>query len=104
MRAAAFAGDGEAFDKPARMLNLGYPGGPFVDTCARNRADSGGTRVGPVFCGYEFPAHGLSLVLVIPNNIYIVIGMYTLFRFGKFLGKGWAACGTLGVVVGNAFQ
>ncbi len=25
---------GEAFDKTARMLNLGYPGGPVVDTCA----------------------------------------------------------------------
>jgi N6-L-threonylcarbamoyladenine synthase len=29
---------GEAFDKTARMLNLGYPGGPIVDTCAK-RAD-----------------------------------------------------------------
>jgi N6-L-threonylcarbamoyladenine synthase len=26
---------GEAFDKTARMLNLGYPGGPVVDRCAR---------------------------------------------------------------------
>ncbi|HJW43727.1 MAG TPA: tRNA (adenosine(37)-N6)-threonylcarbamoyltransferase complex transferase subunit TsaD [Geothrix sp.] len=26
---------GEAFDKTARMLNLGYPGGPVVDACAR---------------------------------------------------------------------
>jgi N6-L-threonylcarbamoyladenine synthase len=26
---------GEAFDKTARMLNLGYPGGPIVDDCAR---------------------------------------------------------------------
>ena len=25
---------GEAFDKTARMLNLGYPGGPVVDACA----------------------------------------------------------------------
>ncbi len=25
---------GEAFDKTARMLNLGYPGGPLVDACA----------------------------------------------------------------------
>jgi N6-L-threonylcarbamoyladenine synthase len=25
---------GEAFDKAARMLNLGYPGGPVVDACA----------------------------------------------------------------------
>ena len=27
---------GEAFDKVAKMLNLGYPGGPVVDTRARN--------------------------------------------------------------------
>jgi N6-L-threonylcarbamoyladenine synthase len=26
---------GEAFDKTARMLNLGYPGGPVVDACAQ---------------------------------------------------------------------
>jgi N6-L-threonylcarbamoyladenine synthase len=26
---------GEAFDKTARMLNIGYPGGPIVDTCAK---------------------------------------------------------------------
>lgn len=26
---------GEAFDKTARMLNLGYPGGPIVDSCAK---------------------------------------------------------------------
>ena len=29
---------GEAFDKTARMLNLGYPGGPIVDTCAQRAA------------------------------------------------------------------
>ncbi len=27
---------GEAFDKTARMLNLGYPGGPVVDACAHS--------------------------------------------------------------------
>lgn len=26
---------GEAFDKTARMLNLGYPGGPLVDACSQ---------------------------------------------------------------------
>lgn len=29
---------GEAFDKAARVLNLGYPGGPPVDACARKAA------------------------------------------------------------------
>ncbi len=27
---------GEAFDKTARMLNLGYPGGPVVDACSHS--------------------------------------------------------------------
>jgi N6-L-threonylcarbamoyladenine synthase len=27
---------GEAFDKTAKLLNLGYPGGPIIDTIARN--------------------------------------------------------------------
>lgn len=37
---------GEAFDKTARMLNLGYPGGPIVDTCART-ADRAATPFTP---------------------------------------------------------
>jgi N6-L-threonylcarbamoyladenine synthase len=37
---------GEAFDKTARMLNLGYPGGPVVDTCAR-AADRAGAPFTP---------------------------------------------------------
>lgn len=31
---------GEAFDKAARMLNLGYPGGPVVDACAQTATPS----------------------------------------------------------------
>jgi N6-L-threonylcarbamoyladenine synthase len=31
---------GEAFDKTARMLNLGYPGGPLVDKCAQLAQDA----------------------------------------------------------------
>jgi N6-L-threonylcarbamoyladenine synthase len=31
---------GEAFDKTARMLNLGYPGGPIVDICAKKVSKS----------------------------------------------------------------
>lgn len=31
---------GEAFDKAARMLNLGYPGGPVVDACAHAAASA----------------------------------------------------------------
>jgi N6-L-threonylcarbamoyladenine synthase len=37
---------GECFDKAARMMNLGYPGGPIVDACAR-RAPRKGERFTP---------------------------------------------------------
>jgi len=40
---------GEAFDKTARMLNLGYPGGPIVDTCARAAARAGAPFTPPKF-------------------------------------------------------
>lgn len=40
---------GEAFDKTARMLNLGYPGGPIVDTCARKAAKPGEAFTAPKF-------------------------------------------------------
>jgi N6-L-threonylcarbamoyladenine synthase len=30
---------GEAFDKAARMMNLGYPGGSIVDSCAQSASD-----------------------------------------------------------------
>lgn len=31
---------GEAYDKTARMLGLGYPGGPVVDTCAQKASQA----------------------------------------------------------------
>ncbi len=40
---------GEAFDKTARMLNLGYPGGPIVDACARKGATAGDPFTAPKF-------------------------------------------------------
>jgi N6-L-threonylcarbamoyladenine synthase len=40
---------GEAFDKTARMLNLGYPGGPVVDTLARKAATAAGSFSPPKF-------------------------------------------------------
>jgi len=40
---------GEAFDKTARMLNLGYPGGPIVDTCARRAERTGAPFTPPKF-------------------------------------------------------
>ena len=40
---------GEAFDKTARMLNLGYPGGPLVDACAQAAARTGDPFTPPKF-------------------------------------------------------
>ena len=40
---------GEAFDKTARMLNLGYPGGPLVDACAQTAARAGDPFTPPKF-------------------------------------------------------
>lgn len=40
---------GEAFDKTARMLNLGYPGGPVVDASGRRAAQSLGKFNSPKF-------------------------------------------------------
>jgi N6-L-threonylcarbamoyladenine synthase len=40
---------GEAFDKTARMLNLGYPGGPVVDACARRASSPGEPFTAPRF-------------------------------------------------------
>ena len=40
---------GEAFDKTARMLNLGYPGGPIVDTCARRAVHAAAPFTPPKF-------------------------------------------------------
>jgi len=40
---------GEAFDKTARMLNLGYPGGPVVDTCAKAAPRAGAPFTPPKF-------------------------------------------------------
>ena len=37
---------GEAFDKVARLLGLGYPGGPALERLAR-RGGSGGVRPAP---------------------------------------------------------
>lgn len=40
---------GEAFDKTARLLGLGYPGGPVVDACARAAVGSAERFAAPRF-------------------------------------------------------
>jgi len=40
---------GEAFDKGARMLNLGYPGGPLVDACSQKARKAAAPFTPPKF-------------------------------------------------------
>ncbi|MGH3696204.1 MAG: tRNA (adenosine(37)-N6)-threonylcarbamoyltransferase complex transferase subunit TsaD [Pseudonocardiaceae bacterium] len=54
---------GEAFDKVARLLGLGFPGGPFIDRAARE-GDPGSVRfprglTGPGDAPYDFSFSGL---------------------------------------------
>ncbi len=54
---------GEAFDKVARLLGLGFPGGPFIDRVARD-GDPGSVRfprglTGPGDSPYDFSFSGL---------------------------------------------
>lgn len=54
---------GEAFDKVARLLGLGFPGGPFIDRAARE-GDPAGVRfprglTGPGDAPYDFSFSGL---------------------------------------------
>jgi N6-L-threonylcarbamoyladenine synthase len=55
---------GEAFDKVARLLGLGYPGGPAVDRIS----DSGDARAFPfpegVVAGYDFSFSGLKTAVL----------------------------------------
>ncbi|MGH3910092.1 MAG: tRNA (adenosine(37)-N6)-threonylcarbamoyltransferase complex transferase subunit TsaD [Pseudonocardiaceae bacterium] len=55
---------GEAFDKVARLLGLGFPGGPFIDNAARAGGDPGSVRFprglsGPQDPPYDFSFSGL---------------------------------------------
>jgi N6-L-threonylcarbamoyladenine synthase len=55
---------GEAFDKAARMLGLGYPGGPVLDRIAR-RGDPGRQPLPvPSLPGLEFSFSGLKTALL----------------------------------------
>jgi N6-L-threonylcarbamoyladenine synthase len=55
---------GEAFDKAARMLGLGYPGGPLLDRLAQ-RGDAARQRLPvPSLPGLEFSFSGLKTALL----------------------------------------
>ena len=55
---------GEAFDKAARMLGLGYPGGPALDRLARTGVASRQRLPRPSLPGLEFSFSGLKTALL----------------------------------------
>ncbi len=55
---------GEAFDKAARMLGLGYPGGPALDRLARDGDVSRQRLPRPSLPGLEFSFSGLKTALL----------------------------------------
>ncbi len=61
---------GESFDKIARMLNLGYPGGPIVEKMAKNGNSERFTLVKPMYkrkcCNFSFAG----LKTAVKNLIY----------------------------------
>jgi N6-L-threonylcarbamoyladenine synthase len=55
---------GEAFDKAARMLGLGYPGGPALDKLARLGVASRRPLPRPSLPGFEYSFSGLKTALL----------------------------------------
>jgi N6-L-threonylcarbamoyladenine synthase len=55
---------GEAFDKAARMLGLGYPGGPALDSLARTGDPRRQPLPKPSLPGLEFSFSGLKTALL----------------------------------------
>ncbi len=55
---------GEAFDKAARMLGLGYPGGPALDRLARTGRAAGQPLPRPSLPGLEYSFSGLKTALL----------------------------------------
>ena len=55
---------GEAFDKSAKLLNLPYPGGPMIDTLARN--GNGDTYKFPIseMSNYDFSFSGIKTAIL----------------------------------------
>ena len=58
---------GEAFDKVARTVGLGYPGGPLVDKAARNGIDNCNFKR-PVFDNLNFSFSGIKTAVINYTN------------------------------------
>lgn len=62
---------GEAFDKCAKVMNLGYPGGPIIDNLSKNADSSSFVFAKPKIKGFDFSFSGLktSFLYLIRDNI-----------------------------------
>ena len=50
---------GETFDKSAKIMNLGYPGGPIIDRLAKEGNPNAFTFAEPRIAGYDYSFSGL---------------------------------------------
>jgi N6-L-threonylcarbamoyladenine synthase len=55
---------GEAFDKVARFLNIGYPGGPIIDKMAKEGNPKAVNFTRPMLEGYDFSFSGIKTAVV----------------------------------------
>ncbi|MDR1951486.1 MAG: tRNA (adenosine(37)-N6)-threonylcarbamoyltransferase complex transferase subunit TsaD [Bacteroidales bacterium] len=62
---------GEAFDKSAKIMDLGYPGGPVIDRLAKEGNPNAFTFAEPRIAGYNYSFSGLktSILYMIRDNL-----------------------------------
>jgi N6-L-threonylcarbamoyladenine synthase len=62
---------GEAFDKSAKIMDLGYPGGPVIDRLAKEGNPNAFTFAEPRIAGYDYSFSGLktSILYLIRNRL-----------------------------------
>jgi len=62
---------GEAFDKSAKIMNLGYPGGPIIDRLAKEGNPNAFTFAEPRIAGYDYSFSGLktSILYLIRDHL-----------------------------------
>ncbi|MCL2412937.1 MAG: tRNA (adenosine(37)-N6)-threonylcarbamoyltransferase complex transferase subunit TsaD [Bacteroidales bacterium] len=62
---------GEAFDKSAKVMDLGYPGGPIIDRLAKEGNPNAFVFAEPRIAGYDYSFSGLktSILYLIRDNL-----------------------------------
>ncbi len=64
---------GETFDKSAKIMNLGYPGGPVIDRLAKDGNPNAFTFAEPRIAGYDYSFSGLktSILYLIRDHLKV---------------------------------